>query len=97
MTKRGTIASEQLRKLADEKGYWDFLRFTHEELSKWLREKHKIDVLPIKYIDMSMGWYKYSFDIYQDSVPNNDYIYDPYDTYEDAMEAGLLYALKTLK
>jgi hypothetical protein len=46
---------------------------------------------------MSMGWYKYSFDIYQDSVPNNDYIYDPYDTYEDAMEAGLLYALKTLK
>lgn len=70
---------------------------TQAILAKWLREIHKIDVLPLIRLTG-----KYAADIYHYDTPNqegNRTRYNDltsYSTYEEALEAGLLTALNLI-
>jgi len=67
-------------------------------LQKWLREIHKIDVLPIL---RSSG--KYSYDIYHYDTPNQIgertryTCMNSFSNYEECLELGLQEALKLIK
>lgn len=76
-------------------------RPTQSLLQKWLREVHNI-IVETKVFDM--GWLKkdkfaYDYRIYNKSYKDKD-IYtsiNEYSTYEEALEKGLLEALKLIK
>ena len=60
---------------------------TQSLLQKWLREEHDI-LLCIEYSLSKEDWFYY--------VYKNDVIIYHYSTYEAALEAGLMYALKAI-
>ena len=63
---------------------------TQSLLQKWLREKHNLIVIP-NYGDLSN---KFSYDIiYKGDYCGGDFLYK---TYEEALEIGLLEALKSI-
>jgi hypothetical protein len=68
-----------------------FFRPTQSLLQKWLREYHGIIVLVGYYDDDEKQWF-YSFPLKPRELQEDEY----YDTYEEALEAGLQTALKKI-
>ena len=66
---------------------------TQSLLAKWLREEHNIIVL-VDYEGID-GYY-YKFYSYKEGNKNYDASYKNYNTYEEALEAGIQEALKLI-
>lgn len=69
---------------------------TQSLLQKWLREKHKIDVIPT----MSEFSRTYGYKVYyvKDGRTHvNNQMFTKYETYEQALEVGLQEALKLIE
>ena len=75
-----------------DKDYY-LLASTQSLLAKWLREEHNIIVL-VDYEGID-GYY-YKFYSYKEGNKNYDASYKNYNTYEEALEAGLQVALKLI-
>ena len=71
----------------------DILAPTQSLLTKWLREEYNIIVL-VDYEGID-GYY-YKFYSYKEGNKNYDASYKNYNTYEEALEAGLQVALKLI-
>jgi len=90
--------------LAWNKGFTKRTNITQFLLQKWLREKHNIDVEPYLVLIDSNNNYKkqiidkeYSFKIIQEGIPLFIISKHIYLKYEEALEIGLIEALKTIK
>ena len=94
-----TRVTFETAKLAKEKGWnGDFVEShkiltTQSLLAKWLREEHNIIVL-VDYEGID-GYY-YKFYSYKEGNKNYDASDKNYNTYEEALEAGLYQALLLL-
>jgi len=70
---------------------------TQSLLQKWLREKHKIVVIPRYYHNEIANGYVYDYRITDIAGKYEDYGFvDDYKTYEEALEEGLVAALKII-
>jgi hypothetical protein len=73
-----------------------YVNLTQSFLARWLREKHKIDVVPT----FSEFGRTYGYKVYFIQNGETDFInhrYSKYETFELALEAGLQEALKLIK
>jgi hypothetical protein len=66
---------------------------THQMAMKWLRETYRIDIV-IEISDPSVNDRKYYCMILDGN--NKSYILDLFDTYEESVEAALIYCLENL-
>ena len=66
---------------------------THQMARRWLRETHGIDII-IDISNPSVKDRKYYCMIWDGN--NNSYILDLFDSYEEAVEAALMYCLENL-
>ena len=77
---------------SDEEYY--LLAPTQSLLAKWLREKYDTDVIINTYRNQNQKYYKYFIsEKSKNLIKSGEY----YDTYEEALEAGLQEALKLIK
>jgi len=72
-------------------------RPTQSLLQKWLREVHNLHVVAIPSTLGTGKWYYHRFDLLDLNRDSEPELVDKYDTYEEALEAGLAYALKLIK
>lgn len=77
-----------------ELGKIEYAAPTQSELSKWLREYKNIHVYSSC---TSCGWYWSINKTNGDNISDSGLLGDSWDSYEEALEAGLLKALEILK
>lgn len=93
-------------KMKDGYLYDSYLAPSLYEVAKWLREKHQLHIDVGMFGDYSTDadgnkcdeWYYWTFDMYYTTNFTN-HIYDckgEYDTYEEALNAGIFEALKLI-
>lgn len=71
-----------------------YLTCTQSLLQKWLREVHSIHINPLKEYN-NKNTYTYEMIFWIEDIQNSIQM-DSYNTYEEALEAGLIEALKTI-
>lgn len=75
-------------------GVWETLRPTHQMACAWLRKEHHIHIIP-EISDPSELEPKYYCMIWN-TLTNQSYIIDIFDSYEEAVEVALKYVLENL-
>lgn len=86
-------SADNLTRVGDD--YYEFLCPTLYEAKKWLRDKHDIDIVVEPEIDENTDKkIGYCFDLYTD-FPSVSYS-SIFETYEEALNAGILESLKLL-
>jgi hypothetical protein len=74
----------------------DYLAPTQSLLQRWLREEHNIIIVALPYtVSVKISMHSYIWMIYKISASTKKY--QPFSTYEEALEQGLLKALKLIE